>query len=118
AAVKTIDLEHDQPHAEPAFDPMHELYAALVLGVRDYLHKSGARDAILGLSGGIDSAVTAVIAVAALGREHVLGVTMPSRFSSKGSVDDSVQLARNLKMVDCIHLPIHELHATVHSQLA
>ena len=73
-----------------------DLYEALVLGVRDYLHKSKRSDVVIGLSGGIDSALTAVIATDALGREHVRGYTMPSDFSSQGSIDDAVELARSL----------------------
>lgn len=73
-----------------------ELYNALVLGTRDYLHKLGFRRACLGLSGGIDSAVVACIASAALGRENVLGVAMPSRYSSAGSLLDAEQLSRAL----------------------
>jgi NAD+ synthase (glutamine-hydrolysing) len=69
---------------------------ALVLGVRDYCRKCGFKGAVLGLSGGIDSAVTAMLAVEALGKENIIGVTMPSKFSSKGSVDDSYELANNL----------------------
>lgn len=69
---------------------------ALVLGVRDYARKCGFRDAVVGLSGGIDSAVTACIAVRALGRRHVRGVSMPSMYSSRGSVDDARALAKNL----------------------
>jgi NAD+ synthase (glutamine-hydrolysing) len=71
-------------------------YAALVLGTRDYVHKCGFRQAVLGLSGGIDSALTACIAVDALGRENVIGVGMPSEYSSQGSIDDAAELARNL----------------------
>ncbi|BCS33491.1 NAD+ synthase [Luteitalea sp. TBR-22] len=73
-----------------------EVFAALVLGVRDYARKCGFRDALLGLSGGIDSALTAVIAVEALGREHVTGVLMPSPYSSQGSVADAETLAATL----------------------
>lgn len=73
-----------------------EAYNALVLGTRDYVAKTGFRKAIVGLSGGIDSALVACIAVDALGAENVLGVGMPSQYSSKGSVDDSRQLAENL----------------------
>ncbi len=75
---------------------MDDLHDALVLGVRDYAKKCGFRQAVLGLSGGIDSALTAVIAVHALGAENVIGVTMPSRYSSQGSLDDSYALAKNL----------------------
>ena len=71
-------------------------YAALVLGTRDYVHKCGFRQVVLGLSGGIDSALTACIAVEALGRENVLGIGMPGPYSSRGSIDDAAELARNL----------------------
>lgn len=73
-----------------------ELYKALVLGVRDYFFKSGFSKACLGLSGGIDSAVAACIAVEALGKQNVLGLLMPSRYSSEGSKTDAIQLAENL----------------------
>lgn len=72
------------------------VFKALVLGVRDYLHKCGFKSAVLGLSGGIDSALTAVIAAEALGRENVRGLALPSQFSSQGSLDDAEQLAKNL----------------------
>ena len=71
-------------------------YAALVLGTRDYVHKCGFKRVVLGLSGGIDSALTACIAVDALGRENVIGVGMPGPYSSQGSIDDAAELARNL----------------------
>ena len=72
------------------------VYRALVLGLRDYLHKCGFKSAVLGLSGGIDSALTAVLAVDALGQENVRGVSLPSQFSSQGSLDDARILAANL----------------------
>ena len=72
------------------------IYKALVTGTRDYLHKNGFRSAALGLSGGIDSSVTAVVAAEALGPANVTGVSMPSRYSSPGSKDDARDLARNL----------------------
>jgi NAD+ synthase (glutamine-hydrolysing) len=71
-------------------------YHALVLGLRDYCQKCGFKSVVLGLSGGIDSAVCCALAVAALGKDHVTGVTMPSRFSSDGSVSDAQVLAQNL----------------------
>ncbi len=71
-------------------------YGALVLGTRDYVHKCGFRKAIVGLSGGIDSALTAAIAAEALGEENVIGVGMPSQYSSQGSIDDARDLAKNL----------------------
>ena len=77
-------------------DEIESVYDALVLGTRDYVRKCGFKKAVIGLSGGIDSAVTAVIAARALGKGKVLGVTMPSGFSSKGSVKDSKALAKRL----------------------
>ncbi|MEM8715686.1 MAG: NAD+ synthase [Cyanobacteria bacterium P01_A01_bin.3] len=77
-------------------DSAEELYRALVLGTRDYMHKCGFTQAVLGLSGGIDSAVTTAIAAEAVGAENVLGVLMPSPYSSTGSVDDAVELVKNL----------------------
>jgi NAD+ synthase/NAD+ synthase (glutamine-hydrolysing) len=83
--------------AAPWDEPVEaEVFGALVLGVRDYARKCGFRDALLGLSGGIDSALTAVVAVEALGREHVTGVLMPSPYSSPGSVADAEALAATL----------------------
>ena len=73
-----------------------QLFAALSLGVRDYFHKCNFHSAVIGLSGGVDSAVTAVIAMDALGAENVTGVSMPSPYSSRGSIDDARALARNL----------------------
>ena len=90
-------------------DEIEETYLALVLGTRDYLHKTGFSKAIVGLSGGIDSALTAVIAADALGPENVLGITMPSRYSSRGSVEDSAKLARNLG-IEFWEVPIEPAH--------
>jgi NAD+ synthase (glutamine-hydrolysing) len=73
-----------------------QIFSALALGIRDYVRKCGFKSVILGLSGGIDSALTAVLAVEALGRENVLGVAMPARYSSAGSVTDAEALAKNL----------------------
>jgi NAD+ synthase (glutamine-hydrolysing) len=75
-----------------------DIWQALVLGTRDYLRKCGFTQALLGLSGGIDSAVVAAVAVEALGARNVLGVLMPSPWSSRGSIDDSLLLAQNLGM--------------------
>lgn len=101
-----IDLDWDNETAKlnnigpvPAVVPQHneQIFRALVLGLRDYLRKTCVADkVVLGLSGGIDSALVAVIAVEALGAENVVGITMPSEFSSEGSVSDSQLLARNL----------------------
>ncbi len=92
-----------------------ELYHALALGTRDYLHKCGFQSAVLGLSGGIDSAVTACIAVEALGPANVLGVTMPSKYSSEGSVADSLELAATLG-IRCFQIPIQETFDTFRQQ--
>ncbi|HEY0155864.1 MAG TPA: NAD+ synthase [Thermoanaerobaculia bacterium] len=73
-----------------------EIGRALILGLRDYIRKCGFKDVVIGLSGGIDSALTAAIAVEALGPEHVTGIAMPSQFSSQHSVDDARALAENL----------------------
>jgi NAD+ synthase (glutamine-hydrolysing) len=89
-----------------------QLYHALVLGVRDYVTKSGFASVCLGLSGGIDSALTATIAAAALGPENVRGLTMPSPYSSSGSVDDSFTLAKNLG-IRCDEVPIREAFEAV-----
>jgi NAD+ synthase/NAD+ synthase (glutamine-hydrolysing) len=86
----TGDL-HEQIAGEEA-----SVYGALVLGTRDYMRKCGFQKAIIGLSGGIDSALTAVIAVDAVGPENVIGVGMPGPYSSSGSIDDARVLARNL----------------------
>ena len=77
-------------------DYVEEVYRALVLGTRDYVRKSGFTKAVIGLSGGIDSALTAVVAADALGPDNVVGVGMPSRYSSEGSISDSKELADRL----------------------
>lgn len=96
---------------EPLPGPVEEAYRALVLGTRDYVRKNGFQDAVIALSGGIDSALTAVIAVDALGSEHVWGVSMPSRYSSAGSRDDARALAENLG-IRFTTIPIEETFAT------
>lgn len=87
AATKNIS----EPLSEVA-----QVYNALVMGVQDYVKKCGFSEVVLGLSGGIDSALTAVIAADALGPDNVLGVALPSPYSSQGSIDDARQLAENL----------------------
>ncbi len=101
----------------PAPMPDEEkIYKALVLGLRDYLHKCGFKSAVLGLSGGIDSAITAVIAVDALGKENVRGISLPSEFSSQGSLDDARILAQNLGIQYGV-IPIQPMFAAVRAQL-
>lgn len=102
--VKVVALPFEPAEPKPAIAPRievplprtAEVYWALVLGTRDYLHKNGMRDAVVGLSGGIDSSLTCCIAVDALGREHVTGVAMPGPYSSQHSLEDAETLARNL----------------------
>jgi NAD+ synthase/NAD+ synthase (glutamine-hydrolysing) len=94
-----------------------EIWHALVLGVRDYARKTGFRKVLLGLSGGIDSALTAAIAADAMGATNVLGVMMPSRYSSEGSVGDSIVLAHNLG-IPTIELPISDIMDTYGRVLA
>jgi NAD+ synthase (glutamine-hydrolysing) len=106
AAGKRPPLPVRTPPAER--DAIEEIYAALVLGTRDYVHKNGFETVALGLSGGVDSALTACIAVDAVGHEHVVGVSMPSAFTSGASRDDAETLARAL----CIRydtLPVGEV---------
>lgn len=88
--------ETRSPDPGSATDTIELIYRALVLGLGDYVRKNGFSKVVIGLSGGIDSALTAVIAVDALGRDSVRGVTMPSEFSSQGSIRDSEELARRL----------------------
>jgi NAD+ synthase (glutamine-hydrolysing) len=90
-------------------DPVAEVYEALVLGTRDYLSKNGFSDAVIGLSGGIDSSLVAAVAVDAVGAGHVHGVAMPSRYSSPGSVTDAEALAANLG-IDLAGAPIEPAH--------
>lgn len=84
------------PTIAPRCTDFEELYGALVIGVRDYVKKNGFTDVVIGLSGGVDSALVAVLATDALGADHVHGVSMPSRYSSAGSRTDAAQLATNL----------------------
>ncbi|MFZ9922960.1 MAG: NAD+ synthase [Ilumatobacteraceae bacterium] len=94
----------------PVADEHDGILSALALGTRDYVHKNGFTDVVLGLSGGIDSALVAAIAVDALGAEHVHGVSMPSRYSSEGSQTDAAVLAGNLG-IDLLRIPIEPAFA-------
>ena len=96
---------------------MHEVYEALVLGTRDYVTKTGFTDVLIAISGGIDSALVAAIAVDALGPEHVVGVLMPSRYSSEGSITDATALAENLG-IRTYTIPIEPAHAAFEAMLA
>ncbi len=85
-----------QRHVMPKFSQIERIYKALVLGTRDYIRKNGFKKVIIGLSGGIDSALVAAIAVEAIGKDNVIGVSMPSRYSSVGTKTDAKGVARNL----------------------
>jgi NAD+ synthase (glutamine-hydrolysing) len=91
-----VDIERPGTIHPDDFAPEPEIWNALVLGTRDYIRKTGFQQALVGLSGGIDSSLVAAIAVEALGRENVLGVLMPSPFSSVGSVTDALALGKRL----------------------
>jgi len=108
---KGADAESE---AESVIDSVFE---ALKLGVRDYLHKCGFEKAVIGISGGIDSAVTAAIARFALGPRNVLAITMPSRYSSVGSISDSRELARNLG-VRFVEVAIDRIYQTYLDELS
>jgi len=102
----------------PAMDDEFEAaYHALVLGTRDYMRKCGFRKVVIGLSGGIDSALVAALATAAVGKENVLGVSMPGPYSSEGSVRDAKQLAVNLG-IELITIPITETFESYRRALA
>lgn len=121
--VCDIDPAQPAPHPRPEGDPLTSagdeelVFRALVTGVRDYCRKTSFKSAVLGLSGGIDSAVCAVLAAAALGRENVLGVSLPSRYSSDGSKDDAAELARRLG-INYLTVAIEDAFRTFESSLA
>ncbi len=105
-ALVIWDSESAVERCPAGYTETEELHGALVMGIADYFHKTGAfSKALVGLSGGIDSAVTCALAVEALGSENVVGVTMPSRYSSEGSVSDSRDLADNLE-IEFLNIPI------------
>ncbi|MFW9833700.1 MAG: NAD+ synthase [Candidatus Thorarchaeota archaeon] len=108
-----IDTGEGTPIAKPAYDEDAEMYNALVLGIKDYFRKTGFKKAVLGLSGGIDSSLTACIAVDAIGSENVIGVSMPSKYSSNHSKSDAELLAENLG-IKYIQIPIQEIVNSYH----
>lgn len=115
--------EHFESFGNPArtdltakLPPIEEVYEALVTGTSDYLTKTGYDHALLGLSGGIDSSLVAAIAVEALAPDAVLGVLMPSRYSSEGSLTDAQQLAEALE-IETVTIPIEPTHAAMEDML-
>ena len=105
-----VDTENFTADTRPPCDDMAQVWQALVLGTRDYVRKCGFSKVLVGLSGGIDSALVAAIAVEALGAENVIGVGMPTEYSSLGSIADARKLAKNLGIRFEL-LPIHEVFA-------
>jgi NAD+ synthetase len=114
--VQVVDIGGKEEKPVWAGDE-EQVFQALVLGTRDYLQKCGFQEVVLGLSGGIDSALTAVIAAEALGKDKVLGVAMPSRFSSAGSVVDAEALAKRLG-IRYLKIPIEDPFAAMLRSIA
>ncbi|HEV7402031.1 MAG TPA: NAD+ synthase [Chthoniobacteraceae bacterium] len=115
--LAVIDLDGPPRPIPPLPSEPQEVHDALVLGLRDYLHKCGFKSAVLGLSGGIDSALVACLAAAALGPQNVLGVTMPTQYSSAGSVEDSRILAERLG-IRFLQIPIKQSFEAVRAQFS
>jgi NAD+ synthase (glutamine-hydrolysing) len=111
-----IDPEKATAVAPRSLVDEEKVFKALTLGLRDYVHKCGFKSAVLGLSGGIDSALTAVLAVEALGKDNVRGLSLPSQYSSPGSLDDARNLARNLGIRYDV-VPIQPMFAAAKVQL-
>ncbi|HQE92976.1 MAG TPA: NAD+ synthase [Anaerolineae bacterium] len=108
AATAASPWEACAPHIVEPLPPLAEIYQALVLGTRDYVRKNGFAKVVIGLSGGIDSSLVACIAVEALGPENVVGVAMPSRYTSAMSNTDAAQLADNLG-IELMTIPIEHV---------
>jgi NAD+ synthase (glutamine-hydrolysing) len=116
--VRTVETRQaGTPGLYAPLGPIESVHEALVLGLRDYMRKCGFGKAVIGLSGGIDSAVTCCLAAAAIGPENVLAVTMPMPFSSAGSVDDSIALAGRIG-IRCVNLPIGSVYEAYIAALA
>ncbi len=104
-----VDIENPAVQAQPrTYSPIETVHMALIAGLRDYVTKCGFKKVVIGLSGGIDSAVTAALAGEALGNTNVIGVLMPSQFSSQGSIDDAVKLSQNLGIAYKV-IPINDV---------
>jgi NAD+ synthetase len=111
-----VDLSNLPSWAESEGSDMEDLHEALVLGLRDYAQKCGFRTCVLGLSGGIDSALTAHLAVEAVGAENVTGILMPTEFSSRHSIEDALALAKNLG-IRALTIPIQASFECVKAQM-
>ncbi|HXQ18674.1 MAG TPA: NAD+ synthase [Acidimicrobiales bacterium] len=112
SAERRRDPVRDAPAVPEPLSAAAEVYEALVLGTRDYLAKNGFTDVVIGLSGGIDSSLVAAVAVDALGATHVHGLSMPSRYSSEGSIADAATLAERLG-IDLRVVPIERAHVAL-----
>ncbi|NOZ09040.1 MAG: NAD+ synthase [FCB group bacterium] len=117
SGVFLFDAKTTQPLPAPGLPEEEQIFRALSLGVSDYFRKTGHGKAVLGLSGGIDSALVAVIASDALGKENVLGITMPSIYSSGHSIEDSKKLAENLG-IEFEMIPIRKINEEMLTALA
>ena len=117
AAAPILSRPASPPNLAPHLDDEDEVFRALILGTRDYVRKNGFKKVVLGLSGGIDSALTAVVAAAALGRENVIGVLMPSRFNIAASTEDALALAQSLG-IETLTIPIHAPVTSMENLLA
>jgi NAD+ synthetase len=116
--VFVADMDSSSPLPKTVWPARaQQIFSALSLGIRDYVHKCGFKSVIVGLSGGIDSALVAVLAAEALGADKVLGVSMPARYSSEGSLSDAGALAKNLGIRYEV-LPIEPVFQSVEKQLA
>jgi len=115
--VVDTDDRHTNITASFVQTEMEDIREALVLGLKDYVNKSGFKKVLIGLSGGIDSAVTAALAVEALGKENVTGISLPSSISSQHSKDDAADLAKNLE-IDFHYLPIADIVDSAESTLS
>ena len=117
SSYKAIEELHPLPtQLSTRLEPIEQIRKALVLGTRDYVSKSGFEKVVVGLSGGIDSALTAAIAVEALSADNVIGVSMPSRYSSEGSVADSSLLSKNLG-IEMLTIPIEQAFSAYEKML-
>ena len=105
AAGSGVQVRAVEPLAEQPSDSVDEIYRALVLGTKDYVEKNGFEKVLLGLSGGIDSALTAAVATAAIGAKNVIGITMPTRFNSSETIADAGKIAENLG-IEFMAIPI------------
>ena len=112
-----VDIEKSVVQLQSkVYSPVESIHKALIVGLGDYAIKCGFKKVVIGLSGGIDSAVTAALAAESLGKDNVIGVLMPSQFSSQGSIDDAVRLAQNLGII-YKKIPIKDIFETYQNTL-